>query len=375
MDDMYDVIIAGGSFAGLTTARFTEAERILIIEKEKDIGAKQRSTCAAPLSWIKRLGDEKSILHEINSITFHSHSGDKARIRIRNPFCTIDYGLFCKSLGDSLENTDILTDQRVISLTQGYPKTVKTDKGTYKGKVVVDASGWRAVTAASLGYPDHWKGPYMATAMEQEADWDSDDSLHIFYNNDLIPGGYAWVFPIGKDRARIGLGSFGKVKLKAQQEKFMDFLGVDAASAGKPHGGRIPCGGLKEPVLGDVFMVGDAAGQCLPVTAEGIRPAFENAQFLGSVITKLLSDEIVISKAVKEYRTYVNSQKKFYSNLLLLQRIIFHSPNIVMDRVTRMTASKPEMFEKIPLAYFNRDIDQSTLDLMLKGMRYLGLRK
>ena len=51
--EKYDVIIVGGSFAGLSTAYFTEADRILILVKMKHLGERQKSTCCTSVEWLK----------------------------------------------------------------------------------------------------------------------------------------------------------------------------------------------------------------------------------------------------------------------------------------------------------------------------------
>jgi digeranylgeranylglycerophospholipid reductase len=375
MEGFYDTIIVGGSFAGLATARFTEAERILILEKEREIGLRQRSACAAPASWVERLGCDKSILERFDSVTFHSMDGSQAVVDIPEEFCTIDYGIFCNTLAGALEEVEIRTGTRVTGLSRGFPKKVYCDNQVFHGKIVVDASGWRAVTASHLGYPGRGKKTQRATGIETVADYEIERSLHLYYGKSIIPGGYAWIFPVGKGKVRVGLGSYYlKTDLKRRLDAFMVSRGMENRGYGI-HGGVIPCGGLGEPVLGDVFFVGDSGGQVIPVTAEGIRPAFENARVLGGLISKVMGGEMGLSRAVEEYRESIYSKKGFYSNLALLQKVLYRVPDGLMARIIQKVSVEKNLTAKIVESYFNGRLDGSPLGVLGRAIKYLGTEK
>ena len=58
----YDVVICGGSFAGLAVARELRASRARVLVLDRyEIGEKQTSACCAPTEWIENLGLEASI--------------------------------------------------------------------------------------------------------------------------------------------------------------------------------------------------------------------------------------------------------------------------------------------------------------------------
>ena len=113
-----------------------------------------------------------------------------------------------------------------------------------------------------------------------------------------MPAGIAWVFPAGRF-SRIGVSSYrGETHLGEILDRFLDSLGQER---GEIHGGYLP-NRLRDPVVGDVFLVGDAAGQCLAVSGEGIRPALFFGTILGRILGRVLEDELSVREAQKAYR-------------------------------------------------------------------------
>lgn len=89
------------------------------------------------------------------------------------------------------------------------------------------------------------------------------------------PGGYAWLFPKG-DRANLGLGM--DAEFDADMKTPLDALHATLVAEGRigaeilaRTGGAIPVGGLRERLtVGEILLVGDAAGMTHPITGAGI---------------------------------------------------------------------------------------------------------
>lgn len=364
----YDVIIVGGSFAGLATAYFTQAENLLIIEKEKEIGARQRSTCGAPVDWVRRLGAERSILRTFDTITIHSPNGGELIIDLPMPYCTIDYRTFCASVAEHLKNAEIRTGTEVTGVEAGDPGKVLCGHEAYSSGLIVDASGWRAAVASRLkhGYAHL---PRRIAGLETVAEYDA-DSIHIYFGNKLIPGGYAWVFPLTGGLSRVGLGSLKKVNLMDLNRRFLDFLGIEHFEA-EHHGGIIPCLGMRDPVVGDIFVVGDAAGQVLPGTAEGIRKAFIYAEVLGGLISRVLKGELERSRALEIYRQEVLRSKKFYDIMLTIQNIAYNAPDWVLERVIGKVKSDRSILKRLLRVYFEEDSGHANMNSLLASLKHI----
>ena len=151
---------------------------------------------------------------------------------------------------------------------------IDTDRGVISAPLVVDALGWRRVLASGDGYqpPD---AP-LSRGLEVHPGGSGED-LEIWIDRRYVPAGYGWSFPAG-DELRIGVGSFDpRFHVKEPTVLLAEDLGSEPDGY---QGNWIPHK-LRDGTEGGVFFAGDSAGHCLPLTAEGIRPAFYFGVALG----------------------------------------------------------------------------------------------
>ncbi len=147
----------------------------------------------------------------------------------------------------------------------------------------------------------------------------SEDGLHFYYEpRHLHPFTVGWLFPIGA-HSRAGLGSYlGQTQLN---EVLANFTRNEFGHATRPdgrHGSYLPC--RRRPAMTDrVFRVGDAAGQCIPLTGEGIRPALYFGAAAGRLARRVLDGELREADALREYREFVERHAAPYRYLLPLQ--------------------------------------------------------
>ena len=78
--------------------------------------------------------------------------------------------------------------------------------------------------------------------------------------------------------------------------------------------------------MDDLFLVGDAAGQCLGLTGEGIRPALFFGTHLGHLLCQVLEGRMSLEEARRAYRELVVARKPGYDLLCLAQRVIPRLP-------------------------------------------------
>ena len=97
----------------------------------------------------------------------------------------------------------------------------------------------------------------------------SGTDLEVWIHKGYIEAGYGWSFPAG-DEVRVGVGSF------EPRHHVKDPTVRLAADLGLPpdgyQGNWIPHA-IRPAAADGVFFVGDSAGHCIPLTAEGIRTA------------------------------------------------------------------------------------------------------
>jgi menaquinone-9 beta-reductase len=304
---MYDVIIAGASFAGLAVASQVRGS-ILLLDR-LPIGAGQTSACAMPLGLALEWGCQAAI-QQVHHI-FHIHTRTRTfRYSLFYPFCTVDYSAFCQILFSRSR-----AEFRQTSVSGMDGDSVLTSEGPFRGRVLVDASGWRAALRKPRG-PQPGQADLsfgLETVVAHQL-----DGLHFWLDPRWGDQGYGWAFPAG-GQTRFGLASYlGNTHLLPGLTGLLSAQGLEV---GPVHGGFIPftAGPSRQ---GDVFLVGDAAGQCLPLTGEGIRPALYFGRFLGECIQTALEGRISPGSARRRYQTFVCLHWPFFAALWLMQKTL-----------------------------------------------------
>jgi len=323
----YDVIIAGGSFAGLATAQALRGYRVLVIDSHP-IGTHQSSACATPLSTARAVGAEESILEVHDALVLHT-AGHEIRFGLEHPYATFDYRQFCRAM---VAHTDA---EICVARVTGYNgNRVTTDAGDFSATYVIDATGWAA--ALSGGFRARQQSGQVAYGLETELPFRPDISpgLHFYLDRRYVHWGYAWAFPCGQT-TRLGVGSFRKSK--KLQRGLARLAAEFGQSVGAVHGGILSLG-FHEPVIGDLFVVGDAAGQCLPLTGEGIRTAIYHGLHCGRTIRGALRGMFTPDEARALYRNLVLSHRHTHRYLWGVQRGVATIPHSWLATAARLSA-------------------------------------
>jgi len=195
---------------------------------------------------------------------------------------------------------------------------VRTDRGELRAPLIVDAMGWRRVLGTS-GYqpPD---AP-LSRGLEVHPGGTSDE-LEIWIDRGYVPAGYGWSFP-ANDEVRVGVGSFDpRHHVKEPTVRLASDLEREAAGY---QGNWIPHK-LRPPVEGKVFFVGDSAGHCLPLTAEGIRTAFYFGIACGRELRRVVNGQVTRDGALARYRAFSDRHLWHFTWLLRVQRLVPRVP-------------------------------------------------
>jgi len=290
----FDVVICGASFAGLTVARELRATgaRVLVLDRY-EIGERQTSACAVPTQWLHNLGLEDSVLQTFDSLVVHT-PGTTARWPIGWTFSTFDYKRLCARLW---EQRGAGTEFETAKVNGRTGTTVHTDRGDVRAPLLVDALGWRRV----LGVHDNVQPPeaLLSRGLEVHPGGRSEE-LEIWVHKGYVRAGYGWSFPAG-DEVRIGVGSFDpRDHVKEPTVRLTEDLGTE------PHGyqGNWIPHQLRPATEDGVFFVGDSAGHCLPLSAEGIRTAFYFGIAAGRELAAVLNGERSHDEALRRYGAF-----------------------------------------------------------------------
>ncbi|MBI3361128.1 MAG: NAD(P)/FAD-dependent oxidoreductase, partial [Chloroflexi bacterium] len=321
----YDVIIAGGSFAGLVAAAQLRGKRVLLVEPHA-IGAVQTSACGTLLAVLEAMGTTESLLQVHDRCVLHLRH-HTIEYPLPYPFCTFDYRTFCNRL---LAQSDAEILHASVLGHRGHE--VFTTRGAFDAEILIDATGWRAALATnSQQQTQRHNGKSFGLETTVPV---SENGLHFYYDpHRLRPFTAAWLFPIGAC-SRVGLASYlGHTELN---DTLTDFICTEyGGSPDGRHGGYFPY--RRRPATTDhVIRVGDAAGQCIPLTGEGIRPALYFGAAAGRLARRVLAGEMREVDALRRYRGLVERHMEPYRYLLAAQNIF---PRLPEDWIERLADS------------------------------------
>jgi flavin-dependent dehydrogenase len=263
---------------------------------------------------LKALGVEDAALQVHTSLVLHTARA-VVEVPSRVAFCTFDYEKLCIALARQVAgklvraNVEGIDGQRVL-----------TDAGAFEGRVLIDASGWRA-TLASAVQPGFVDRRWLFCGVETEVRM-TESGLHFWVEPGRWENVLGWVFPCG-DVCRVGVGSYvGDHPLGPYLDQFLSMLGVEGGR--KRHGGFFPSR-LRRATAGHVFVTGDAAGQCYPLSGEGIRPAL----FFGDACGRFARDAV-------EGRRSLPEALAAYAHLVHRNRWSFRIMRVIQDSLLRM---------------------------------------
>ena len=330
-----DVLICGASFAGLTVARELRASgaRVLLVDRY-EIGERQTSACAAPTEWLRNLGLQASILQTFDSLVVRTPQVQTARWRLPFTFSTFDYRQLCGLLWDQSGEAEFET-AKVSSRTGSV---VSTDRGDLTAPLIIDALGWRRV----LGVGENVQPPNarLSRGLEVHPKGTGTD-LELFVDPRYVDAGYGWSFPAG-DEVRIGVGCFDPhVGVKQPTLRLVEDV------AQEPHGyqGNWIPHRLRPATEDGVFFVGDSAGHCLPLTAEGIRTAFYFGIAAGRELRAVLDGRQDKASALKQYRRFSAKHRWQFESMYRSQQAIRHLHGRPLDNLARIfTRPRPGNF-------------------------------
>ncbi len=324
-----DVLICGASFAGLAIARELAGSgaKVLMIDRY-EIGERQTSACGIPTLWLQALDLGDSLLQSFDELVIHT-PWRTARWRLPWTFSTFDYRELCALLFAQAHHTrqpnsssstpagtrtaDVEFETATVTGRKGF--VVETDRGPIAAPLIVDALGWRRVlsNAAPIQPPN----ARLSRGLEVHPEGRGEE-MELWIDPSYIRSGYSWSFP-ARDELRVGVGSFWPAHhVKEPTVRLAHDLGLPPEGY---QGNWIPHQ-LRRAVEDDIFFVGDSAGHCLPLTAEGIRTALYFGLACGRELRAVLDGRATRADALRRYGAFSDAHARKFSWLLRVQRTI-----------------------------------------------------
>ena len=142
--------------------------------------------------------------------------------------------------------------------------------------------------------------------------------LELWIDKRVIRAGYGWSFPAGGE-LRVGVGSFDPHDhVKDPTVALATELELPAE---RYQGNWIPHR-IRPATDAGVFLAGDSAGHCLPVTAEGIRTALYFGIALGRELRAVVEGRRSREAALARYAAFSDAHRWKYEAMLQVQHLV-----------------------------------------------------
>ncbi|HSR09342.1 MAG TPA: NAD(P)/FAD-dependent oxidoreductase [Bryobacteraceae bacterium] len=296
--ESYDAIIAGGGPAGLATAE-TLARlgcSALVLEQNHEIGSPIRTSGGSFIDELDALGIPRGLHHPISRVRFVSPANAATYDYVQPRMCVMDVrGVFQFLAGRAVDaGASVRVGTKVEGPVFQYEKVagVRTRDAVLGARVVIDATGYRSVLLKQAGLDPGMRRFGVGAEYDMYAPHCDEREAVLLVGGEFAPSGYAWVFPWGRHRVRVGVGIIHPDS-DAKPDAYLDALvagagrfGVDLRGAQplEHHAGLIPSECFAAKFAGHgILGVGDAAGQASSLLGEGIRWAIHAGKMAGEV--------------------------------------------------------------------------------------------
>lgn len=358
----YDVVIAGGSIAGLLCARevANNGHSVIVIEEDSEIGTPEHCGGLVSISGLENLGvipQRKTFEHIIESAEIFAPGGKSFEINsAKQKVAAIRRRELDKQIAHQAQKNGAEIRVRT-SFNEAVGDKVKTSEGNIKCKIVVDARG-----VSSLIHKDRF-GILSSAQYEVYSDWIKKGKVEVYFDQEKYPGFFAWIIPSAEGMGKVGVAGKG-INASQAIEKFLSARG-NYSVIRKIFAPIWVKGPIEQFVSNKIVTIGDAAGQSKPTTAGGIYSCGMGGILSGRAISKFLDSEKL--SVLEEYQK--NWKEKFgkeFEKQLLARKILERIDNKTIDKLFETIT--PEIVKDISE---KDDFDFHTGSLV----KLLGLRK
>lgn len=355
------VLVIGGGPAGATASRFLGREGIETILLEKDLFFKKPCGGGIPSTSFKELSiPESTIKRLVGKMRIVSPSGLALDITLRGgSIAIVDRLEFDSTLrfeaqkagvkvlqGEFVRFTDI--GKRITSEV-----AVNGEKAYIRSDFVIAADGVNSRARLALGLGS---GSSFITLSERIEG--STDSCEFWLGSGHAPHLYSWVFP-SPDGLSAGTGVIGNVNIKIAFQRFL--MRRQLNSNNRIKGYKIPLWKGDMFNNGNIFFAGDAAGQVMPLSFEGIYYAMKSGEFTA---------EAIINRRPSDYKRLW--KKSFYKRFFLMRLLweYFLRDDMRAEKLVELL-KRPDLQEASMRLWLIKDLSQKSLLSFIKHFRFV----
>ena len=337
----FDVVIGGGSVAGLLCAREIASKgfSVIVIEEDYEIGTPEHCGGLVSLSGLEELGVipfRKTFDHMIESAKVSSPNGESFTINSKKQkVVEISRRELDKQIAFQAQKNGAVIKVKT-SFQEITDTGIRTNEEKIDCKIFVDARG-----VSSLIHKDR-TGILSSAQYEIYADWIHKGKVEVIFDQEKYAGFFAWVIPSGEGKGKVGVAGRG-IKVSETLDNILKDKGKHSTIR-KIFAPIWIKGPIKKFVEGKTVIIGDAAGQAKPTTAGGIFTSGMGGIYAGQAISEFLKTNN--SEDLEQYQKKWTERfgKEFEKQILarkLLERIDNNTINKLFESIT------PEIIKEI----------------------------
>ena len=357
----YDVVVAGGSVAGLLSAREISSKgfSVLVIEEDYEIGTPEHCGGLVSIAGLEELGIipfRKTFDHMMEYAEIKSPNGKSFTINSKKQkVVEISRRELDKQIAFQAQKNG--TEIKVRTSFQEVTNTgIRTNEENIDCKIFVDARG-----VSSLIHKDR-TGILSSAQYEIYANWIKKGKVEVIFDQEKYPGFFAWIIPSNEGKGKVGVAGRG-INVSETLNEILKEKG-EFSTIRKIFAPIWIKGPIEKFVDGRTVIVGDAAGQAKPTTAGGIYTSGMGGIYAGQAISKFLKTN-EISHLQEYQKRWTERFGKEFDKQLLARKIL--------ERVDNQTINK--LFESITPEITNEISEKDDFDFHTSSIiKLLGIK-
>jgi digeranylgeranylglycerophospholipid reductase len=392
MNRRFDVVVAGNGPAGGQAARELAAAglSVALVTRETTVGLPVTSTAGTISETLREFElPQEVVQRDINGLRLYGPT-EKLEIWYDEPsahvmdFRKLKEFLFQEAVAAGAVpftatsvRAPLLEGGRVVGVRCRSRKG--GEEHEILGGVVVDATGPAGVLAAALGLRRRRPALFGSgieyvmegLPLDREGRW-----FDIYLGRRVVPGGYAWISPVGPASAKVGacwilpyVGKRTAPQRVALEDHLRRFIATERQLVPGPavetHGGfAYVNGGIRRHARDGLLAIGDAATQVNPLFGEGIRHCLWSGRLAARTIREAFERKDLSAGALarydgrwRAYRDYQWPLATFFHRMLYraddaqldFNLRTFQRANL--DAITRVLKNRAGWPDRLRLAY------------------------
>ncbi|MFW9926217.1 MAG: NAD(P)/FAD-dependent oxidoreductase [Candidatus Thorarchaeota archaeon] len=311
-----EAIVVGAGPAGLlAAAKIADNDhKVLILEEHPEIGKPDHCAGLLSSSGLKSLGirlPNDVVQNTVSGARIYAPSGHSILVeRGQREAFVIDRQRFDSWLSEEAvrKGAEISTSCKVSEIG-GYKegkRSIRTNGPEYEASITIIAEGSRSVLTKKTGLATVSKSSkFPAYQYEVRGIETEEDIVEMFYGRRVAPGFFSWIIPLGEGRARVGLASKSKSKIRLEAAmKHHPIISerLRSAKIERGMGGTVLVGRpVSKLSMDGLVSVGDAAGMVKATTGGGVIIGGLTALEAGKTVNEALQKGDSSHKSLTRY--------------------------------------------------------------------------